>query len=273
MYGAFGRVVGGRGEPGGQRAAQPVGRVDVTAEHHHRDMAGARPLERGGRGLGAGARYPGVVKQQHTGSRRGPFGRIPVRVRVPALLARPDDQPRHREPQVRGGQLEQRVRSRAAAAGRHHGQAAGRGHARVPPHAAAVIVQEGEQQGQQRRPRGGARRPPGLVAPQIGGERRALHRVGDGRHGVGEQAPGRAGRAARTGSSGRTRAAPGRGRRRRCPGGPAAPAGYRDIAGGRSRRRRMPQASLSGPGAFGGAGRALIRACGDATDGTDKGAL
>ena len=188
VYGTAVRVIGARGEPGGQRGAQPVGRVDVAAEDHDRHVAGARPLERGGRGLGAGARYPGVVEKQHTGSRPSPFGYKPVRVGVAALLARPDDQPGHWQPQVGAGQREQRVRSRAAAAGRHHGQAAGGGHARVPPHAAAVVVQEGEQQGQQTGSRRGVRRPPGLVAPQAGGERGALHRVGDGRHGVGEQA-------------------------------------------------------------------------------------
>ena len=51
-----------------------------------------------------------------------------------------------------------------------------------------MVVQEGEQQGQQRDPRRGVRPAPGLVAPQAGGERGALHRVGDGHHGVGEQA-------------------------------------------------------------------------------------
>ena len=96
VYGALGRVVGSRDEPGGQRAGQPVGRVDVAAEQHHRDVAGAGPLERGGCGLGAGARYPGVVEEEYGCSRPGPFGPKSVRVGVPALLARPDDQPRHR---------------------------------------------------------------------------------------------------------------------------------------------------------------------------------
>ena len=48
------------------------------------------------RGLGAGARYPGVIEEQDAGSRPGPFGGKPVRVGVAALLARPDDQPCHR---------------------------------------------------------------------------------------------------------------------------------------------------------------------------------
>src|SRR4051812_3715929 len=73
MYGASVRVVTAGGEPGGQRGAQPVGRVHVAAEHHDRDVAGARALERGGRGLGAGARNPGVVEEQD-GSRPRPFG-------------------------------------------------------------------------------------------------------------------------------------------------------------------------------------------------------
>ena len=49
VYGASVRVIGARGEAGGQRGAQPVGRVDVAAEHHDRDVPGARVLERGGR--------------------------------------------------------------------------------------------------------------------------------------------------------------------------------------------------------------------------------
>jgi hypothetical protein len=187
MYGASVRIVTAGSEPGGQRGAQPVGRVHVAAEHHDRDVAGARALQRGGRGLGAGARNPGVVEQQDS-SRPGPFGYKAVRVGVTALLPRPDGQPCPRQPQVRAGHGEQRVRSRPAAAGRHHGQAAGSGHARVPPHAAAVVVQEGEQQGQQRGTRRRVRRAPGLVAPQADGEGGALHRVGDGHDRVGEQA-------------------------------------------------------------------------------------
>src|SRR6266852_4520343 len=78
--------------------------------------------------------------------------------------------------------------ARPAAAAGHYGQAAGGGHARVPPHAPAVIAQEDQEHGQQRGPRGGVRRPRGLVAPQADGERGALDRVGDGHHRVGEQA-------------------------------------------------------------------------------------
>src|SRR5258705_13886282 len=96
VYGTSVRVVTAGSEPGGQSGAQPVGRIHVAAEHHDRDVAGARALECGGRGLGAGARYPGVVEEQNTGSRPGPFGRKPVQVGIAALLARPDDQPRHR---------------------------------------------------------------------------------------------------------------------------------------------------------------------------------
>src|SRR6266576_6802110 len=90
VYGASVRVVTAGSEPGGQRGAQRVGRAHVAAEHHDRDVAGARVLERGGRGLGAGARYPGVVEEQDS-SRPGPFGCKPVRIGVTALLARPDD--------------------------------------------------------------------------------------------------------------------------------------------------------------------------------------
>ena len=87
VYGASVRVVTARGEAGGQRGAVPVGRIDVAAEHHDRDVAGARALERGGRGLSAGARYPGVVEEQDTGSRPSPFGTKSVQVGVTALLA------------------------------------------------------------------------------------------------------------------------------------------------------------------------------------------
>ena len=96
VYGASVRVVTARGEAGGQRGAVPVGRIDVAAEHHDRDVAGARALERSGRGLGAGARYPGVVEEEYGCSRPGPFGPKSVRIGVAALLARPEYQPRHR---------------------------------------------------------------------------------------------------------------------------------------------------------------------------------
>ncbi len=49
VYGTYARFVRGRGEPGGQRPAQFVGRVDVAAEHDHGDVGGPGPLERGGR--------------------------------------------------------------------------------------------------------------------------------------------------------------------------------------------------------------------------------
>src|SRR6266568_6872094 len=123
VYGASVRVVTAGSEPGGQRGAQRVGRVHMAAEDHDRDVAGAPALEGGGRGLGAGARYPGVVEEQDS-SRPRPFGYKPVRIGVTALLARPDDQPGPGQPQVRAGHVEQRVRSRPAGAGRHHGQAA-----------------------------------------------------------------------------------------------------------------------------------------------------
>src|SRR6478609_7845383 len=116
MYGASVRVVTAGSEPGGQRGAQRVGRVHVAAEYYDRDVAGARALEGGGRGLGAGARYPGVVEEQD-GSRPRPFGYKAVRVGVTALLPRPDGQPCSRQPQVGAGHGEQRVRSRPAAAG------------------------------------------------------------------------------------------------------------------------------------------------------------
>src|SRR6266516_3393691 len=96
VYGASVRVVTAGSEPGGQRGAQPVGRIHMAAEHHDRDVPGSRALQRGRRGLGAGARYPGVIEEQDTGPRPGPFGYKPVRVGVAALLARPGDQPRHR---------------------------------------------------------------------------------------------------------------------------------------------------------------------------------
>src|SRR5260370_13225229 len=49
VYGAFSQVVGRRGKADGQRAAQPVGRVEVAAEHYDRDTAGPRPPLRGPR--------------------------------------------------------------------------------------------------------------------------------------------------------------------------------------------------------------------------------
>src|SRR5260370_2717996 len=75
VYGAFSQVVGRRGKADGQRAAQPVGRVEVAAEHYDRDTAGPGPLERGGRRLGAGAPHPRVGEPPYTGSPPGPFRR------------------------------------------------------------------------------------------------------------------------------------------------------------------------------------------------------
>src|SRR5438477_6772802 len=102
MNGASVRVVTAGSEPGGQWGAQPVGRVHVAAEYHDRDVAGARALQGGGRGLGAGARNPGVVEEQDS-SRPRPFGYKAVRVGVTALLPRPDGQPGPWQPQVRAG--------------------------------------------------------------------------------------------------------------------------------------------------------------------------
>src|SRR5258707_6381843 len=106
VYGTLGGSDGGGGEPGGQRTRAGIGWVDVAAKHDDRDVAGARQLERGGGGLSAGARYPGVVGEQHAGARGRPVGHEAVHVQVATLVSRPDDEPAQRQPQVRGGQPE-----------------------------------------------------------------------------------------------------------------------------------------------------------------------
>jgi hypothetical protein len=187
VYGTSARIVGTRDEARGQRGAEPVGRVEVAAEHDYRDPPGPRALERGGRRLRTGPGHPGIVEEEDVGVKLASFGVKTARVRIAALPPRPDDQRGRPEPQERSGQLEQGMRPGTAAAGRDHGQVARSGHAGLPPHTRAVIVQESQQQGQQRRPRGAGRLLARLVTPQVVGERGAPDRVGDGHHGVGEQ--------------------------------------------------------------------------------------
>ena len=188
MHRAAGRIIGPDSQPGGERTGTGIGRVDVPAQQHGGDTPGAGQLEGRGGGLSASARYPAVVEQQDTGSDRRSSYKETVSPQIAALLSRADGQRDQRQPQVRRDQPEQRVRARAAEPGRHHSQQVGCFHARTPPCAGAVILQEGKQQDEQSGLGGGARRRrPGLVAPQRGGVVRSLYRVADGHDGVGEQ--------------------------------------------------------------------------------------
>src|SRR5437763_12925751 len=103
VYGTSARIVGKLGEARGQRGAEPVGRVEVTAEHDHRDPSRPRAFQRGRRRLGAGPGNPGILEEEDAGWQPAPFGIKAARVGVAALPPRPDDQPGLREPQVRCG--------------------------------------------------------------------------------------------------------------------------------------------------------------------------
>src|SRR5260370_35669411 len=72
VYGTARGVVGGGGEPGGQRAGAGIGWVDLAAEHGDRDVAGPRQLERGRGRRSAGAPYPVVVRPDQAGTPRPP---------------------------------------------------------------------------------------------------------------------------------------------------------------------------------------------------------
>src|SRR5579862_1107630 len=100
VYGANGRVITGGMQGGQQRGAGRVGRVDVPAQHHDRDVTGAGQLERGGGGLGAGARHPGVVQEQDAGSGRAAQDLEAVQVEVATLVAEAEGEQAVRPAQV-----------------------------------------------------------------------------------------------------------------------------------------------------------------------------
>src|SRR4051794_9609431 len=104
VYGTSAGIAGTWGEARGQRGAEPVGRVEVAAEHDQRDPPGPRALERGGRRLGTGPRYPGILEQEDVPVEPAPFGVKTGRVGIAALPPRPDDQRGRPQPQVRCGQ-------------------------------------------------------------------------------------------------------------------------------------------------------------------------